>query len=205
MLDGHGCATWTSGLMYATILTLNDIRPLYWYMARSFGVYALNLLNFSLIQSETVIEMSEFLFNLVDLSAIQIFQIYRMLRIHRLTRSIRFRGMESSKRKISQVDGTAGSVDKENKKKTTASPARQSSLLSMWGAKSTTDKDKVVSSLAVAKAPPISRSDLEKDLTEEQKTLLKLELDTLNPEWLRILKPELTKASFLKVCTTWKS
>ncbi|CAO3683592.1 unnamed protein product [Umbelopsis ramanniana] len=34
---------------------------------------------------------------------------------------------------------------------------------------------------------------------EEQKTLLKLELDTLNPEWLRILKPELTKPSFLKL------
>ncbi|KAI8583452.1 hypothetical protein K450DRAFT_223748 [Umbelopsis ramanniana AG] len=105
--------------------------------------------------------------------------------------------MESSKRKISQVDGTAGSVDKENKKKTTASPARQSSLLSMWGAKSTTDK--AVSSLAVAKAAPINKSDLEKDLTEEQKTLLKLELETLNPEWLRILKPELTKPSFLKL------
>jgi hypothetical protein len=125
-----------------------------------------------------------------------------MLRFPRLTRSIRFREMETTKRKISQIDGTAGSVDKENKKKATASPARQSSLLSMWGAKSSTDKDKVVSSLAVAKAPAISKTDFEKDLTEEQKTLLKLELDTLNPEWLRILKPELTKPSFLKVCTT---
>ncbi|KAG2172453.1 hypothetical protein INT44_006626 [Umbelopsis vinacea] len=72
----------------------------------------------------------------------------------------------------------------------------------MWGAKSTTDKDKTVSSLTVAKAPPINRSDLEKEFTEEQKSLLKLELETLNPEWLRILKPELTKPSFLKVCTT---
>lgn len=70
----------------------------------------------------------------------------------------------------------------------------------MWGGKTTADNGNQVASLAVAKAPVMSKSDLEKELTEEQKTLLKLELETLNAEWLRILKPELTKPSFLKVC-----
>jgi hypothetical protein len=130
------------------------------------------------------------------------FSIFSMARRLSLTRLARLRVMESTKRKISQVDGTAGSVDKENKKKLTTSPARQSSLLSMWGPKSTTDKDKAVSSLAVSKAPTMSKSEFEKELTEEQKKLLKLEIDTLNSEWLRILKPELTKPSFLKVSVT---
>ncbi|GAB5589430.1 uracil DNA glycosylase [Umbelopsis nana] len=45
----------------------------------------------------------------------------------------------------------------------------------------------------------MSKSDFEKELTDEQKTLLKLELDTLNGEWLRVLKPELTKPTFIKL------
>jgi hypothetical protein len=115
------------------------------------------------------------------------------------TRLILIRRMESTKRKLSQIDGANGAVIKENNKKPAPSFTRQSSLLSMWGGKTTTDNGNPVASLAVAKAPVISKSDLEKELTEEQKTLLKLELDTLNAEWLRILKPELTKPSFLKV------
>ncbi|CAO3675984.1 unnamed protein product [Umbelopsis vinacea] len=44
----------------------------------------------------------------------------------------------------------------------------------MWGGKTTADNGNQVASLAVAKAPVMSKSDLEKELTEEQKTLLKI-------------------------------
>jgi hypothetical protein len=112
--------------------------------------------------------------------------------------------MDPAKRKISQVEGDNASLKKEiTKKPTTGSVgnnARQSSLLSMWGGKATTDSGKAIASLAVAKPATISRSDFEMDLTEEEKELLKLEMDTLHPEWLKILKPELTKPSFKKVC-----
>lgn len=117
------------------------------------------------------------------------------------TRATLIRRMQSTKRDISKVDGANGIANKENNKKPAPSPARQSSLLSMWGGKTTsTDKANPVASSAVAKTPTMSKSDFEKELTDEQKTLLKLELDTLNGEWLRVLKPELTKPTFIKVC-----
>ncbi|KAG2180816.1 hypothetical protein INT43_008395 [Umbelopsis isabellina] len=111
--------------------------------------------------------------------------------------------MDSAKRKISQVESKNASLTKENTKKpatgSAGNNARQSSLLSMWGGKATVESGKAIASLAVATPVTISKPDFEKDLTEEEKELLKLEMDTLHPEWLRILKPELTKPSFKKL------
>ena len=41
--------------------------------------------------------------------------------------------------------------------------------------------------------------DLFKDLNEEMKTMLELELDTMQYDWAKVLKPELTKPYFLEV------
>jgi len=59
---------------------------------------------------------------------------------------------------------------------------------------------KVQSSPSQAASAPASKFDKEKwvaSLTAEQKQLLKLEIDTLDPSWLSVLKEELVGKEFL--------
>lgn len=78
-------------------------------------------------------------------------------------------------------------------------PKKDSTLTSFFG------QPKIVNSAAKSAVAPESQGaapnfDKEKwvaTLSEEQKDLLKLEIDTLDPTWLAHLKDDITKPSFL--------
>ncbi|KAI8388182.1 uracil-DNA glycosylase-like protein [Radiomyces spectabilis] len=100
-----------------------------------------------------------------------------------------------NKRKNSEDDSA-----KSNKKQTAT---RQASLLSMFKPVATAEKPSSVSSektentdtLTVARNP----EDLFRKLDPELRSLLDLEINTLQYEWLKALKPELTKPYFLQL------
>ncbi|EXJ89607.1 uracil-DNA glycosylase [Capronia epimyces CBS 606.96] len=86
-------------------------------------------------------------------------------------------------------------------------PKRNGSLTSFFGPPKTTASGGNPGSLTTsaadnAAAPPPSKFDKEKwvaSLSEEQRKLLKLEIDTLDPSWLGQLKEEVTSPSFLEL------
>ena len=76
-------------------------------------------------------------------------------------------------------------------------PKKDASLTSFFGA----PKPSPTSSAQTSQAAPINfdKDKFVASLTPEQKTLLKLELDTLDPSWLSHLQNEITTPSFLEL------
>lgn len=100
--------------------------------------------------------------------------------------------MASLKRKAEPL---AGSLNDQKK------PKKDGSLTSFFGApKPAPMATKSSANSAPATNPPPLKFDKEKwveSLTPDQKSLLKLEIDTLDPSWLAHLKDEITSGSFL--------
>ena len=98
--------------------------------------------------------------------------------------------MASLKRKAGPLSGSPNDQKK---------PKKDATLTSFFGApKVSSSAANATSTVAPASAP--ITFDSEKwaaSLTPEQKSLLKLEIDTLHPSWLAHLKDELTTSSFL--------
>lgn len=112
---------------------------------------------------------------------------------HRTTLSVR--SMASLKRKAGPL---AGSLNDQKK------PKKDGSLTSFFGAPKpvvpAAASNGIASTATVAALDTAVKFNKEKwvaGLTDEQKTLLKLEIDTLDPSWLAHLKDELTSSSFL--------
>ena len=77
-------------------------------------------------------------------------------------------------------------------------PKKDASLTSFFGAPKVTPSKTSNGTVA----PPAVKFDKEKwvaSLKPEQKSLLKLEIDTLDPSWLAYLKDDITSASFLEL------
>lgn len=62
----------------------------------------------------------------------------------------------------------------------------------------TTDTNNEDTDIVTESSPELAREILS-DLDDEKKQLLNLEMNTMHHEWLKVLKPELTKPYFLKV------
>ncbi|KAI8336281.1 uracil-DNA glycosylase-like protein [Chlamydoabsidia padenii] len=107
--------------------------------------------------------------------------------------------MENTRKRAATVDST---VNKENKKK-------QTTLFSMFKPKETTtatvtektttvDKENANNDTDSSSSLDLAKS-LFEDVDDETKNLLHLEITTMHYDWLRVLKPELTKAYFIKL------
>ena len=101
--------------------------------------------------------------------------------------------MASVKRKAEALSASANDLKK---------PKKDGSLTSFFGAPkpaaasiSATDKSTVASGAPVT----FDKEKWVASLTPEQKTLLKLEIDTLDPSWLSHLKGELASPDFLNL------
>lgn len=103
--------------------------------------------------------------------------------------------MSSLKRKAETLSGSINDLKK---------PKKDASLTSFFGAPKVTPAANGATATSkaesVAAEQTISKFDKEKwvsTLTPEQKQLLKLEIDTLDPSWLAHLKEEVTSREFL--------
>jgi hypothetical protein len=98
---------------------------------------------------------------------------------------LQFHSINMLKRKESPTSAVAGASKKKGTDKSTV----QSSL-TMWvkpTADASTDKS------------PVTLDSLTSELDDNMKNLLKLEVDTMDQEWLQLLKGELRKSYFLEV------
>ena len=100
--------------------------------------------------------------------------------------------MASLKRKADVLSGSAADLKK---------PKKDSSLTSFFGAPKTTSSttSNGTSSAPVSEAPPprFNKEDWVATLKPEQRELLQLEIDTLDPSWLAHLKTDVVSPSFL--------
>lgn len=104
------------------------------------------------------------------------------------------RSMASVKRKAEPLSGSASDLKK---------PKKDAALTSFFGApkSSPTTSQSLTNGNSEPASTPV-KFDKEKfisTLTPEQKSLLKLELDTLDPSWLAHLRDEITSPSFLEL------
>lgn len=78
-------------------------------------------------------------------------------------------------------------------------PKKDSTLTSFFGQPKivSSDAKSAVAPEAQGAAPNFDKDKWVATLSEEQKDLLKLEIDTLDPTWLAHLKEDITKPSFL--------
>ncbi|KAH0841010.1 hypothetical protein FOPE_06573 [Fonsecaea pedrosoi] len=85
-------------------------------------------------------------------------------------------------------------------------PKKNGSLTSFFGPPKVTPKsggashENGIASAAASSDPPPPKFDKDKwvaGLTDEQRKLLKLEIDTLDPSWLAVLKEEIVTPGFL--------
>lgn len=115
------------------------------------------------------------------------------------SQAIRFRSysstsphMASLKRKAGPLTGSPGDQKK---------PKKDATLTSFFGAPKTSPSATKTNGAVAAEPAPV-KFDVEKwtaTLSPEQKSLLKLEIDTLHPSWLAHLKDELTSNWFLEL------
>lgn len=98
--------------------------------------------------------------------------------------------MASLKRKAGPLSGSANDQKK---------PKKDATLTSFFGAPKPAPSSATTNGSAAPATAPITFDSTKwvASLTPEQKSLLKLEIDTLHPSWLAHLKDELTTASFL--------
>lgn len=98
--------------------------------------------------------------------------------------------MASLKRKTGPLSGSANDQKK---------PKKDATLTSFFGAPKAVNSSATTNGSAAPAPAPITFDSAKwvASLTPEQKTLLKLEIDTLHPSWLAHLKDELITASFL--------
>ena len=100
--------------------------------------------------------------------------------------------MSSLKRKAEPLSASTNDLKK---------PKKDASLTSFFGAPKASPQTQKNGNGAAAEAAPV-KFDMEKwvaSLKPEQKSLLKLEIDTLDPSWLAHLKDELTTSGFLEL------
>lgn len=90
-------------------------------------------------------------------------------------------------------DGTAANGDANKKPKVNAS------ITSFFGAPKTVSSKTNVADAAPEPAIKFDKAKWVATLTPEQKKYLKLEIDTLDPSWLALLKDEITSKEFLEL------
>lgn len=76
------------------------------------------------------------------------------------------------------------------------------SITSFFGAPKPKERESIPSHAGAAPSPPVTRFDKAKwvaSLTEEQRSLLQLEIDTLDESWLAHLKEEVASPEFLNL------
>jgi len=101
--------------------------------------------------------------------------------------------MDTLKRKADPLSASAADLKK---------PKKDGSLTSFFGAPKTTSSSLSPASSSFPSGTSSVKFDKEKwvaTLTTEQKSLLKLEIDTLDPSWLAQLKDEIKSSSFLEL------
>ncbi|KAI9302945.1 uracil-DNA glycosylase-like protein [Cunninghamella echinulata] len=90
----------------------------------------------------------------------------------------------------------AATADANN---TSGNNKRQATLFSMFKPLNPKKADQEETEAAVTESSPEEARQILSDLDDEKKELLNLEMTTMHHQWLKVLKPELTKPYFLKL------